>query len=417
MTVTEQAIETLNSIRNLKKLGKCKKALEVFDEHENNLPMINGAYYLKGTLHQEIEDDMEALRAYKTELARNPKCSEAHINMGVIYYKKKMFLEAIASFKLAILTAADQFLPYYNLAGVMQYLERNKEAIVYYQRACAIKPDSFEAWLNLSILYKKTDEKEKAIHCYQNMIRIKPECKSTQHILEALSDEKGTITKAENEYIELLFDSYAPKFEKSLLGYLKYRIPQTVKELLEDHCILERAQFPCDLGCGTGLSVELLNSKNENWIGVDLSQNMLDVAEKKGIYKELVKNDVESFLIERNESSFDLILGLDLLPYFGELNGFFENTAKTLLDNGILTISIERDDNIQDYFLGENARFLHSSKYVLNMATHFGLECISRKDLAIRYNEAKPVDGTIFVFKKKPNKAAEANAKASQVSH
>ena len=96
MSSPEQAIETLETIRSIKQKGDPKEALSLFEEHESSFTIISGANYLKGTLYQDVGNYKEAIKSYKTEIAHNPRSSEAHINMGVIYFKQKMYYEAIA---------------------------------------------------------------------------------------------------------------------------------------------------------------------------------------------------------------------------------------------------------------------------------------------------------------------------------
>jgi SAM-dependent methyltransferase len=47
-----------------------------------------------------------------------------------------------------------------------------------------------------------------------------------------------------------------------------------------------------DVGCGTGLSGELLTELGHTWTGVDVSPSMLDVAQKEGCEGDLIVNDI-----------------------------------------------------------------------------------------------------------------------------
>ena len=47
-----------------------------------------------------------------------------------------------------------------------------------------------------------------------------------------------------------------------------------------------------DIGCGSGLSGEVLEEEGHTWIGVDISQSMLDVAAEKELEGDLFLQDI-----------------------------------------------------------------------------------------------------------------------------
>lgn len=398
MSSADHAIETLETIRKMKIDGQYEAALDLFEKSEDDFPIISGAYYLKGTLYQDMGDTTSAIKSYKSEIALNPKCVEAHINMGVIYFKSEMYLESIACFKLSILTASDQFLPYYNLAGVMQHLKRVDEAILYYRRAAKINPNSIETWINLSGILKRMGRNDEAIHCYKEILRIKPESKSARHILEAMGGRERTLVRAESEYVENLFDCYAPKFEHSLIEKLRYNVPHTVQELMTTHNIPHEMNIACDLGCGTGLGAEALSHYAKTWIGVDVSSNMLDIARSKGIYQECYKQDIIDFLSQPRHEPYDLITSLDVLPYFGDLDQVICQYSQNLSSRGVVVFTIESDDSIDHFFLSNCGRFKHNPRYILELAESHRLDLIIDHKTILRNNEEVPVEGNIFIF-------------------
>ena len=398
MPAEDKAIETLENIRSLRQKGSSKEALSLFEAKESSFPLISGANFLKGTLFQDIGDDFRALQSYKNEIALDPKCVDAHINMGVIYFKRKKYYESIASFKLSILTAANRFLPYYNLAGVMRELYRLDEAIVYYKRALSIDKDSQEAWINLASVYKKLKNTPKVIECYKELLRINPESASANHILESIGGKEKTLTRADDAYLELLFDTYAPNFEHSLLKKLEYKGPQMVLEVAKKSGILEGKKKAVDLGCGTGLSALAFKEYDDlSFTGVDISEKMLELACAKKIYHKTYKKEIHTYLQETNET-YDLALCLDVLPYFGDLESFFKDLTSIMEKKGHFIATIELDDEIKSYDLRPCGRFSHSSSYVESAAraNHWQPICVEK--VSLRLNEEVPVPGAIFIF-------------------
>ncbi len=103
-----------------------------------------------------------------------------------------------------------------------------------------------------------------------------------------------------------------------------------------------------DLGCGTGLSGQCFADIAKKITGIDISGNMLIKAKEKACYDALIEKDILRSLVELKEL-YDLILCIDTLVYFGDLNEFFTNIIYCLTKNGLLAFSVE---------LGEKA-FLH----------------------------------------------------------
>lgn len=93
-----------------------------------------------------------------------------------------------------------------------------------------------------------------------------------------------------------------------------------------------------DLGCGTGTHDILLSQKNYLITGVDQSQEMIDIANKKSNNKlNLVKSDIRSLNLEKK---FDVITSLfHVISYMTnneDLDNFFQVCSKHLKKNGIL---------------------------------------------------------------------------------
>ena len=76
------------------------------------------------------------------------------------------------------------------------------------------------------------------------------------------------------------------------------------------------------IGCGTGLVGYWLKDVSKSITGVDLSAEMIKLAEKKGVYSSLVTEPIQSYL-ERADTSFDVIVASDVFSYVGDLSHLF----------------------------------------------------------------------------------------------
>lgn len=183
-------------------------------------------------------------------------------------------------------------------------------------------------------------------------------------------------------YIERLFDEYAPRFEKALLGKLHYRAPQLLAEAL-DACVPGRRFARCfDLGCGTGLAGLAVRDRVDWLGGVDLSAAMIKGARDKNIYDELIVGEMTQAL-SGLAAPCDLIVAADVLTYVGALEELFSAVREKLAPGGLFAFTLQRHDG-EGFVLGAEHRFSHSRVYIENLARAFRVlkiaEAVSRRE-------------------------------------
>ena len=99
-----------------------------------------------------------------------------------------------------------------------------------------------------------------------------------------------------------------------------------------------------DAGCGTGLVGEQFRNVSTHLIGVDLSQAILDEAEKlrPGLYDERLAADVTQ--VFKQKKPISLIVAADSYIYFGDLVPLFESMQYGLDDEAYLAFTLENVD-------------------------------------------------------------------------
>lgn len=91
-----------------------------------------------------------------------------------------------------------------------------------------------------------------------------------------------------NEARERYYDAWASKYDADLLG-AGYRVPAVASAVFARFVTLGTGPI-LDAGCGTGLQTEALVLAGYGpFIGIDLSDGMLEVARSKGLYTDLRK--------------------------------------------------------------------------------------------------------------------------------
>ena len=229
------------------------------------------------------------------------------------------------------------------------------------------------------------------------------ENKIVLHTCKALSDGRSEDI-APAEYVRNIFDVFAPDFEQVLYG-LEYCAPDLIYRFLQE--IYGAKKYIglriLDAGCGTGLCSKYLDSalKKYQLYGVDISAQMLEKARQRGKYKELKKDDMESYLIKQ-KNKFDLIIAADVLTYFGALENVFCACFKSLAERGIMVFSISKNekDSIswQQHLSG---RFVHGEKYVQKALKQSGFQEVIFKPCALRKEGEKDVFGWVITALKK----------------
>ena len=142
---------------------------------------------------------------------------------------------------------------------------------------------------------------------------------------------------------------------------------------------------------------EKLKNDNTNFVGVDISSQMIEIAREKNLYQKLVCQDILSFLQEsKNLKSFSVVLACDVFCYFGNL----EEVLRLLKKSEVwFSIEAAEEDRNVDFYLSPTGRYKHKCSYVQNLLESLGFKEIQAFPLVLRQENSHPVDG--FLFKAK----------------
>ena len=128
--------------------------------------------------------------------------------------------------------------------------------------------------------------------------------KNTKSMISTIYD---TLHAADLVELEHIYKNWAKKYEDDVINMAGYVGHLITSELLLSYLRNTQAKI-LDAGCGTGLVGEILNKNSfQNLIGVDFSQEMLNIAKQKNVYQslelvELTKN------LDYEDSLFDAIV-------------------------------------------------------------------------------------------------------------
>jgi predicted TPR repeat methyltransferase len=257
---------------------------------------------------------------------------------------------------------------------------------------------------NRALAHEKAGEIDAAVAAYQEVLGLDPEDHGGAAVRLASLGRGETPPKAPDAYVETLFDQHAEAFEDILVEQLGYAVPMIVRQRLQS---LNLGPFKrlLDLGCGTGLTGAALRDMVEDSTGIDISENMVEIAHEKEIYETLYVAEVEDFLEDNDDDAFDLITATDVLPYLGALEPLFFGAAENLAPGGIFVFSSETlpDDVLagRTYMVGPHQRFAHAESYVKERLEATGFEILEVTDINVRMQDGNPTPGHLVVAKLK----------------
>jgi len=220
-----------------------------------------------------------------------------------------------------------------------------------------------------------------------------------------MDDDKALVLEAQHrQCVEELFDGYADEFDDHLVDKLKYGVPRLLRQVVP-----QRSYRRClDLGCGTGLAGVVFRDTCTILEGVDLSSNMVQKAEERGIYDQLDARDCVAHLRRQEPSSVDLLISADVVMYLYSLQRFFQEAQRVVEVDGVFAFSTEsatEEEASEDHGFGVGVvervseRFAHSRSFVLGLAKA-SFELTHLEELQIRRDGATGILGDVFVFRR-----------------
>ncbi len=253
---------------------------------------------------------------------------------------------------------------------------------------------------NHALALEKAGDVDAAVAAYHRVLEIDPEDHGGAAVRIAALGHGDAPPKAPDAYVETLFDQHAESFEDILVEQLGYAVPVLVRQRLQD---LKLGPFKrmLDLGCGTGLTGGALRDMVDDITGIDISENMVEIAHEKDLYETLYVAEVEDFLEDNDDEPFDLITATDVLPYLGALEPLFFGAAENLMAGGIFVFSSETlpTSDGRTYIVGPHQRYLHAEAYIRSRLTETGFELVEITEINVRMQDGLPSPGHLVIAK------------------
>jgi predicted TPR repeat methyltransferase len=376
------------------------------------------ALYYLGLLQFHRGDRDGGIKHVVRSLRGDPGNARAWSDLGGMFIAIGWAADAKEAYRRATEAAPENAQGWYNL-GICQRNENEfADAIASLREAIAREPDYSQAYEVLGTLFYQLGRVTDAAGVYTAWSVREPSNAKASHMAAAMSGQVAP-TRASDEYVRQVFDESASSFDVSL-ERLEYRAPQAIAEALAQRpdkgggasaqqagadglgqlAGRNRAAV-LDAGCGTGLCGPLLRRLSSHLVGVDLSPKMIERAQARKCYDELVTSELTLFLHGR-PLAFDAVVSADTLVYFGALEQVFAAAHVSLRDGGWLVFTLEALDanTADDHRLQVHGRYAHSEKYVRDglSAAGFQLEALSMD--SFRKERDQEVPGFLVVARR-----------------
>ena len=180
-------IDDLNG-ENQKALSEYQKATKF--NHREFLPHLRlGAYYIR----QGYLD--EAVGQLKIVVKLQPKSSQAHYLLALIYSSQKKYRLAADEYELILKIASknnpDNFEIYAYLAQLYYALHKYSEAVDQLTQILQVQPKNISAIFLLGAVYSDLDQKEKAKESFQKVLSLEPDHDGALNSLAYMDAQEG----------------------------------------------------------------------------------------------------------------------------------------------------------------------------------------------------------------------------------
>ena len=256
------------------------------------------------------------------------------------------------------------------------------------------------AWFLLGEAREAAGDPEGAIEAYGRTVALDPADTLGARLrlarLGGVSPAEGGMSEA---YVRTLFDQYAARFDAAL-AHLNYTGPQLIDDALAAACLtLDRPYVfgrGLDLGCGTGLVAARLVDRVGEMEGVDLSPNMIALAQQRGVYERAVAGEMVAFLTQRPAEDVDLIFAGDAFCYLDDLDPILRQSRRVLEPGGLIAFTLETHEG-DGVMLRDTLRFAHGQAYARAALEGAGLALVSLTAQSTRREKDEPVPGLVVV--------------------
>jgi predicted TPR repeat methyltransferase len=287
-------------------------------------------------------------------------------------------------------------------AAVLAQEADHQAAAELMEQALELVPGWAAGWCLLGDYRVEAGDGAGAIAAYRELARLDAQGHFGAALKLAALGAAPAPRGTEVAYVESLFDDYAARFEAELVVGLDYQAPAQLARLIDAEFLargIEQVGRALDLGCGTGLMGERLRRRASFVEGVDLSAEMVEIAQAKGIYDRLEKAELTACLAG-HAGGVDLMTAADVLNYCGALPPILAAAHERLAPGGLFAFTLERHEGSEPLMLRLSLRYAHNEDATRTACLAAGFEIVGMETAPLRRDRGEPVLGLLVVLRK-----------------
>ena len=135
---------------------------------------VQGMFLRAVAMEDSSEGASGAVELYEQILEIRPRHAPTLINLGTIYYNRKLFPMAEAMYRRATEADPEYALAFFDLGNVLDEMQRLPEATAAYQRAVSLVPQYADAHYNLALAYERQGERRRALRHWIAYSKLDP---------------------------------------------------------------------------------------------------------------------------------------------------------------------------------------------------------------------------------------------------
>ena len=165
----------LSGAISLYQKGRYKDAIGVLKQATAYQPALTDAYNIMGQAYTQLNDNKNAIAAYKISLKLDNTQGNVQMAMGNIYMADQNYTEAEKSLKLAAKSDPTSALPVYTLGLMYKQQGRNSEAEAMFKQAAKLSPKDGNPHYALGSLYNQDGRNDEAVSELKQALQLKPD--------------------------------------------------------------------------------------------------------------------------------------------------------------------------------------------------------------------------------------------------
>ena len=228
--IKENLLEIFNKKEYEKVIDEISRILEREEPDVETLNMLGLSYYYLNDLENAEKYFVKALKI-------NPKQTEIYINLADVYYKQKLYAEALDLLQLGVNEAENSAILRHYLARIYMDDSQPDLAIDELDAVLEKEPENYDAYYDLGRAYFELGNYESAIESFENVLEYKDDTVWVYYYLGEAYEANDEIDKALSAFLKAtaVNNKFALAYKKAAILFMARGEKDDAIEYFEDY--------------------------------------------------------------------------------------------------------------------------------------------------------------------------------------